>query len=137
VFKKKVEDDVKSDTSGHYRKLLVILLNGTRVETSEVIVENVQRDVDDLIAAGVKKWGTDESKFNVILGTRRYDPALFSAQTYNSMVLTVDYSLCGFSFAHLRRLLEEYKRTSGKTMEDTIKSEMSGNLMKTHLALSN
>jgi annexin A7/11 len=72
VFKKKVEDDVKSDTSGDYRKLLATLLNGNRVETNEVDMTSVDKDVDDLIASGIKRWGTDESKFNFIFGTRRF-----------------------------------------------------------------
>lgn len=33
-------------------------------------------------------------------------------------------------------MFEEYQRVTKKTMEDSIKSEMSGNLAKTYLALS-
>jgi hypothetical protein len=33
-------------------------------------------------------------------------------------------------------MFEEYQRKTGKTMEDSIKSEMSGNLAKTYIALS-
>ncbi len=72
VFKKKIEDDIKSDTSGNYRKLLVTLLNGNRAETNEVNLEIVDKDVEELLISGIKRWGTDESKFNAIFGTRRY-----------------------------------------------------------------
>lgn len=41
------------------------------------------------------------------------------------------------SYAHLRQLFDEYQRVSKKTIEDTVKSEMSGNVAKTYLALSN
>ncbi len=60
-----------SDTSGHYRKLLVMLISATRPETNEVDMNAVRQDVDELITAGVKKWGTDEAKFATIFGTRR------------------------------------------------------------------
>ena len=67
-----MEDDIVSDTSGDYRRLLVSLLTGTRPETQEVDMNLVKKDVDDLVAAGIKKWGTDEAKFNTIFGIRRY-----------------------------------------------------------------
>lgn len=41
-----------------------------------------------------------------------------------------------YSFAHLRALFNEYEAKNGKSMEDSIKREMSGNLSKTYLALS-
>ena len=66
-----MEDDIGSDTSGHYRKLLISLITANRPETTEVNISTVEKDVDELIAAGIKKWGTDESKFNVIFGIRR------------------------------------------------------------------
>ena len=66
-----MEDDVVSDTSGDYRRLLVSLMTGTRPETQEVDMNLVRKDVDDLVAAGIKKLGTDESKFNTVFGIRR------------------------------------------------------------------
>uniref|UniRef100_A0A8C7WRB2 Annexin n=1 Tax=Oryzias sinensis TaxID=183150 RepID=A0A8C7WRB2_9TELE len=55
VYKKefggKLEKDIYGDTDGHYRKLLVILLQ-------------------ELYAAGKGKFGTDEEKFITILGNR-------------------------------------------------------------------
>lgn len=66
-----MEDDIRSDTSGHYRNLLTSILSFSRPETNEVDMNLVRQDVDELIAAGPKKWGTDEAKFNVIFGTRR------------------------------------------------------------------
>ena len=60
---------------------------------------------------GIKKWGTDESKFNQIFAAR--------------------------SYAHLRQVFLEYDKKAGKTIEDSIKNEMSGNVAKTYLALVN
>uniref|UniRef100_A0A3P8PPZ9 Annexin n=1 Tax=Astatotilapia calliptera TaxID=8154 RepID=A0A3P8PPZ9_ASTCA len=60
VYKKefggKLEKDICGDTSGHYQKLLVILLQ-------------VKKGTD-LYAAGEGKFGTDEEKFITILGNR-------------------------------------------------------------------
>ena len=36
--------------------------------------------------------------------------------------------LCQRSFAHLRAVFEEYKKLSGKDIEDVIKSEFSGDI---------
>jgi annexin A7/11 len=105
-----MEDYISSDTSGQYKKLLISLTTANRPETNEVEMNKVEKDVDDLITAGIKKLGTDESKFNSVFGIR--------------------------SFAHLRAMFEEYKRKSGEDIENSIKAEMSGNLAKTYLALS-
>ena len=67
-----MEDDIMSDTSGSYKKILSSLLVASRPEVNEVDMNLVREDVDELIKAGVKKWGTDESKFNSIFGTRRF-----------------------------------------------------------------
>lgn len=68
-----MENDVQSDTSGYFRKILTSLMTAGRSESNEVDLVQVRSDVDELIQAGVKKWGTDESKFNSIFCTRRLD----------------------------------------------------------------
>uniref|UniRef100_A0AAR2KDI4 Annexin n=1 Tax=Pygocentrus nattereri TaxID=42514 RepID=A0AAR2KDI4_PYGNA len=55
-----------------------------------------------LYEAGEKRWGTDESKFTDIL--------------------------CHRSVPQLRQTLVEYKNLTGKTLQQSIESEMSGNL---------
>ena len=105
-----MEDDIMSDTSGAYRKLLASILSFGRAETNEVDMNLVRQDVDDLIKAGIKKLGTDEQKFNTVFGTR--------------------------SYAHLRQMFSVYQDNTKKSIEDSIKSEMSGNLAKTYQALS-
>ena len=111
MYKKKLEDDIHSDTSGYFRKILTSLVNAGRSESNEVDLKLVRQDVEELMKAGVKKWGTDESKFNEIFASR--------------------------SYAHMRQVFEEYKNKNGKPIEDSIKSEMSGNLAKAYIAMSN
>jgi annexin A6 len=109
LYKKKVEDDVASDTSGNLKKLLMSLLQGNRPETNEIDLNLVEKDTDEIIKAGIKKFGTDEEKFNTIFSIR--------------------------SYPHLRKMFEVYEQKTGKSMEDSIKSEMSGSVSKCYQAL--
>ncbi|XP_068571346.1 annexin A5a isoform X3 [Cebidichthys violaceus] len=106
-FNGKLEKDVCDDTSGHYRRLLVILLQGSR----EVGVDEdkIEKDAKDLYAAGEGKFGTDEEKFITILGNR--------------------------SAEHLRKVFEAYKKLSGSEIEDSIEGETTGNLENLLLAV--
>uniref|UniRef100_I3IYI7 Annexin n=1 Tax=Oreochromis niloticus TaxID=8128 RepID=I3IYI7_ORENI len=67
VYKKefggKLEKDICGDTSGHYQKLLVILLQREYEHRCGLPLQ-------DLYAAGEEKFGTDEEKFITILGNR-------------------------------------------------------------------
>ncbi|XP_071756343.1 annexin A5a [Centroberyx gerrardi] len=111
VYKKdcggKLEKDICGDTSGHYQKLLVILLQGSREEG--VDEGKIEKDAKDLYAAGEGKFGTDEEKFITILGNR--------------------------STEHLRKVFDAYKKLSGSDIEDSIKSETTGNLENLLLAV--
>lgn len=62
-----------------------------------------------LYNAGEKRWGTDESSFNQIL--------------------------CSQSFDQLRLVFDQYRKISNRTMEQVIKSEMSGDLEDGMLAI--
>jgi len=57
-----------------------------------------------ILKAGEQKWGTDESKFNTILVTR--------------------------SYPQLRATFEEYGKLSKKDLEEVLKSEMSGDILR-------
>ena len=63
----------------------------------------------ELYAAGEKKWGTDESKFHTILVSR--------------------------SYAQLRATFQEYAKVANKDIEDSIRSEMSGDLKNGMLSI--
>ena len=55
-------DDVKGDTSGYFRKVLLAQMSGNRSESSEYDLTAAKQDAQALYQAGEKKWGTDESK---------------------------------------------------------------------------
>ncbi|CAH1776035.1 unnamed protein product [Owenia fusiformis] len=104
LFSADLEKDIVSETSGHFKRLLVSCLQANRNENREFDRAKARADAEVLYKAGEKKWGTDESRFNVIL--------------------------CSRSYGHLRAMFEEYKKFSKKDIEDAIKSEMSGDLEK-------
>uniref|UniRef100_A0A8C3T7F6 Annexin n=1 Tax=Chelydra serpentina TaxID=8475 RepID=A0A8C3T7F6_CHESE len=101
-FKKTLEEAIRSDTSGHFQRLLISLSQGNRDESTNVDMSVVQRDVQELYAAGESRLGTDESKFNAILCTR--------------------------SRTHLRAVFSEYQRMCNRDIEKSIAREMSGDL---------
>ncbi|XP_075073226.1 annexin A11 [Mixophyes fleayi] len=108
-FKKTLEQALKSDTSGHFQRLLISLAQGNRDESTNVDMSLVQRDVQELYAAGENRLGTDESKFNAIL--------------------------CARSRAHLNAVFHEYQRMCNRDLEKSICREMSGDLERGMLAV--
>ena len=89
--------------------LLVSFTNASRNETSPPDRETARENARELFQAGAKAWGTDESVFIRILSA--------------------------LSHAQLGLVFEEYVNASGKSMEETIESEMSGNLKDGMLAI--
>ncbi|XP_017307548.1 annexin A1 isoform X1 [Ictalurus punctatus] len=69
-FKKELEADIKSDTSGHFRDCLLALCKATRSEDGTVQADLADKDARDLYEAGEKRKGTDCSVFINILTSR-------------------------------------------------------------------
>ncbi|KAE8285177.1 Annexin A3 35-alpha calcimedin Annexin III [Larimichthys crocea] len=101
--------DLQSEVSGDYGKALLILAEGKRDESTNVDAAKAKADAKALYEAGEKKWGTDEGKFIDIL--------------------------CHRSIPQLRQTLVEYKNISKKTLQESIESEMSGELEKLLVAV--
>uniref|UniRef100_A0A8C6T0B4 Annexin n=1 Tax=Neogobius melanostomus TaxID=47308 RepID=A0A8C6T0B4_9GOBI len=95
-------DDLKGEVSGDYGKALLILAEGKRNESTQVDAAKAKTDAKTLYDAGEKKWGTDEAKFIDIL--------------------------CHGSVPQLRQMFVEYKGISKKTLQESIESEMNGDL---------
>lgn len=109
LYKKDLEKDIKDDTSGHFRRLLVSLTTGARSEYEPVDFQRASQDATALYKAGEGRWGTDESRFNAILAAK--------------------------SFPQLRITFDEYDKISKHTLEEAIKSEMSGDVREGMLAV--
>ncbi|KAM7009144.1 annexin A5b isoform 1-T1 [Tautogolabrus adspersus] len=102
-----LEEDVSGDTSGHFKRLLVILLQANK--QTGVQQGNIESDAQALFKAGEEKFGTDEQLFVTILGNR--------------------------SAEHLRQVFDAYMKISGYEMEESIKKETSGGLRELLLAV--
>ncbi|XP_066572703.1 annexin A6 isoform X2 [Amia ocellicauda] len=109
AYDRDIEADIVGDTSGHFKKMLIVLLQGTREEDDVVSEDLVEQDAQDLYEAGEAQWGTDEAKFITILGNR--------------------------SVTHLQLVFDEYQRIAEKEIESSIKSELSGDFQKLMLAI--
>ncbi|XP_029295596.1 annexin A3a isoform X2 [Cottoperca gobio] len=106
---KKLTLDLKSEVSGDFADALLLLAEGKREDSTAVDTEKAKEDAKTLYEAGEKKWGTDESKFVDIL--------------------------CQRSIPQLRQTLVEYKNISGKTLQQSIEGEMSGELEELLVAI--
>ncbi|XP_034456847.1 annexin A5b isoform X1 [Hippoglossus hippoglossus] len=102
-----LEEDVSGDTSGHFKRLLVILLQSNRQKGIQQ--GEIENDAQALFKAGEQKFGTDEQSFVTILGNR--------------------------SAEHLRKVFDAYMKLSGYEMEETIQKETSGGLRDLLLAV--
>ncbi|XP_072112200.1 annexin A5b [Mobula birostris] len=108
-YGKDLEESIVSDTSGHFQRILVILLQANRDESTTYNEGAVKIDAQELFQAGELKCGTDESMFLSIIGSK--------------------------SVHHLQQVFKEYMKISGYQIEESIASETSGNLRSALLAV--
>lgn len=79
VFNRDLEADIKSDTSGDFKHVLVSLLTASRPTGNMVDWTLAKRDAQKLVEAGVNKRGTDEvSKFLIFISTESFFNCLFN-----------------------------------------------------------
>ncbi|XP_071108151.1 annexin A4-like isoform X2 [Haliotis cracherodii] len=109
MYGRKLEQDIISETSGHFKKLLVSMTTGGRMENQPVDQAKAQQDAKALYEAGQKRWGTDENTFNRILAAQSYD--------------------------QLRAVFDAYSRIVNQDIEKAIISEMSGDLERSMLTI--
>lgn len=102
-FQRSLDDDIASDTSGDYKKLLLAYLNNHRPETPQVNMQLAQADCRELFRAGEGRLGTDEAAIIFILSSR--------------------------SSAQLNACFNMYKQIYGHDIEKAMKRETSGNFL--------
>ncbi|KAI3379005.1 hypothetical protein SNEBB_008824 [Seison nebaliae] len=111
LFGKSLEKDVKSDTSGDYRRVLVSLLASSRPNNTRIHLKKCFNDAAALYKAGLHQLGTDESKFNQIL--------------------------CSRSNSELRQIFQEYERIAKEPLVNSLKKETSGDFRSTLISIVN
>ncbi|XP_008198279.1 annexin B9 isoform X2 [Tribolium castaneum] len=109
TYYQNLESDLKGDTSGHFRRLMVSLCSAGRDESMQTNPQAATADAQALLRAGELQVGTDESTFNMIL--------------------------CQRNHAQLRLIFEEYQRLTGHDIEKAIKNEFSGDIEEGLLAV--
>ncbi|KAL2085691.1 hypothetical protein ACEWY4_019011 [Coilia grayii] len=109
VHERDLEADIEGDTSGDVRRLLTLLLQGTRDEGYEVDDALAEQDAVSMFEAGEGCFGTDESTLSYILATRNY--------------------------VQLQATFKAYEQLSGTEILDAIENETSGTLKACYKAL--
>jgi len=109
LYERELLEDIEDDTSGYFGRLMYSLAQGARSEDEDVDEGLATEDAEALIEAGEASWGTEESRFNVILAQRSYDQLL-----------------CTF---------DKYAELSEKTIEEAMQSEMSGDVLEGMMAI--
>ncbi|XP_045514744.1 annexin B9-like isoform X2 [Pieris brassicae] len=99
-----LEDDLRGDTSGNFKRLMTSLCMGNRSEDFHIDQGRAREDARSLLQAGELRLGTDESVFNAVL--------------------------CSRSFPQLAAIFQEYQFLTGHDIDDAIKAEFSGDLEK-------
>lgn len=102
VYYKDLEAELISETSGHFKRLLVSLCTGGRDESGHVDVQAAQADATALLRAGELRAGTDESTFNAVL--------------------------CQRGYGQIRAVCDEYQRLTGHSLVKAIENEFSGDI---------
>ncbi|XP_060528123.1 annexin B9-like isoform X2 [Cylas formicarius] len=110
LYQTSLEADIKGDTSGHLKRLLVSLSTGNRDESDQVDQEAARQDATALLQAGELLFaGTEESVFNAVL--------------------------CQRNRPQLRQIFHEYENITGHSFEKAIENEFSGTLKDSMLQL--
>ncbi|XP_039960506.1 annexin B11 isoform X1 [Bactrocera tryoni] len=104
-----LESELKSETSGNFKRLLVSLCTAARDESGQIDPVAAQSDARELLKAGELRVGTDESMFNMILCQRNYQ--------------------------QLRLIFQEYEKMTGHTLEKAVRKEFSGDIMEGLIAI--
>uniref|UniRef100_A0A8D1IJ91 Annexin n=1 Tax=Sus scrofa TaxID=9823 RepID=A0A8D1IJ91_PIG len=135
AYERDLEADVIGDTSGHFQKMLVVLLQGTREEDDVVSEDLVHQDVQDLYEAGELKWGTDEAQFIYILGNRSKQHLRLVFDGLGTRDNTLIRIMVSRSELDMLDIREIFRTKYEKSLYSMIKNDTSGEYKKALLKL--
>jgi len=111
MFERSLADDLRDETSGDFKHLLLALVIGERDELFDVDEDAAQEDAQNIFDAGEGRWfGTDEDEFTKVLANR--------------------------SYLQLRMIFNKYADIAGNSFEEAIDAETSGNLHDAYMAIA-
>lgn len=102
MYDRPLAEHLCSETDGSFRRLLTMIIVGARDPQGTVDADLAVEQANQLYNAGEAKFGTDEEVFYKILAHASFD--------------------------QLEIVFEEYKKLSGRTIEQALKDELSGEL---------
>ena len=86
MFKRDLESDIRSDTSGDYGRLMNQMQNACRdPDSTPIDLAKAKADAQAIYTAGEKKLGTDEETFRRIFATRSWPQLNAMFQQYHQM----------------------------------------------------
>ncbi|KAI5700856.1 hypothetical protein M8J76_005906 [Diaphorina citri] len=109
LYKRPLVEHALDVTKGDYRRLVTLILTGTRDPPGKVNPEKAKELSKELYIAGEGKLGTDEAEFVKVFGHQSYE--------------------------QLALVFESYKVEKGRTIEQALKAELSGELLDLTLAI--
>lgn len=110
MYNRNLEEDVKDDVSGYFKRLLVSLMAANRQEHQPADYNRAVQLARELYDAGERRIGTNEMVFNRIFATE--------------------------SYAQLRLVFDEYQKLTRHPIENAVRSEMSSSVEQAYLTLS-
>lgn len=109
MYDRPLAEHMCSETSGELRRLLTLIITGTRDSSDDVDTTKAREQAEELYASGEGQFGTEESTFSKILAHE--------------------------NFKQLTQIFEEYKEVSGNTIEQALKHELDGDYLNALLAV--
>lgn len=109
VYERPLAEHLCSETSGDLRRLLTLIITGTRDESNEVDTGRARETAEELYANGEGQLGTTESTFSKVLAHE--------------------------NFKQLQQIFEEYKDVSGNTIEQALRHELDGDYLDALLSV--
>lgn len=91
--------------------------------------------LQEIFEAGEARWGTDEVKFLTVLCVRNRNHLLRGICTATNLDKIISFWFIRFNWVFFPSVFDEYRKVSGKDIEESIKREMSGNLEDVFLAI--